>query len=156
MNASAIATSWSVRVRWGDRRLHAETLDGDGRRKLKLGKGEHTDVELGADVQAELEWTEVGLKVALSSGFTGKVALQGDRSVPLSSLVSRGRAREEGDSLVMLLDPRDAMTLHVGSLDVMVAAAKQPVRRLPFDLRVLSILALGLLAVGLIFASILF
>lgn len=147
-------TTWMVEVRWGDRRLHAEALDAEGRTKLVLGRGDGADVELGTDVRAELQWTELGLRVTLSPGFKGTASVKGDRSTPLSALVSRGRAKEVSAGLELFLEPGDALTLKAGTLKVDVRPAFLPVRRLPIDVRVLGVLGLALFAVALVIASV--
>jgi len=147
-------TTWMVQVRWGDRRLHAEALDAEGRTSLVLGRGERADVELGVDADAKLEWTPLGLKVRLSSGFTGKASLKGDRAVALSALASRGRARETAEGLELFLEPSDSLVLHAGRLKIDVRPAFLPVRRLPIDVRRLGVLGLALLAVALVIFSV--
>lgn len=151
---SPAVTTWMVQVRWGDRRLHADALDAEGKTRLKLGRGEHADVELGVDADAELTWTPMGLQVALSSGFTGRASLRGDRAQALSALVQQGRAREQGNALHFLLEPTDNLVLHAGSLKIDVRPAFVPVRRLPIDVRVLGALGLALFAVALVIASV--
>jgi hypothetical protein len=147
-------TTWMVQVHWGDRRLHAEALDADGRTSLVLGRGEGADVELGVDARARLGWTAMGLEVELSPGFTGRAWLKGDRAQPLSALASRGRAREVGNALHLLLEPTDALTLKAGALEVELSPAFLPARRLPIDVRVLGALGLALFAVALVIASV--
>jgi hypothetical protein len=141
-----------VEVRWGDRRLHAEALDADGRRSLVLGRG--ADVELGADVRARLEWTPLGLNVALSTGFTGRASLKGDRPQPLHGLVARGRAKELGNALHLFLEANDALLLRAGALKIDARPAFVPVRRLPLDVKKLATLGLALFAVALVIASV--
>jgi hypothetical protein len=152
--APASVTTWMVEVRWGDRRLHAEALDAEGRTKLVLGRGEGADVELGTDVRAELQWTELGLRVQLSSGFVGQASLKGDRATALNALVTKGRAKEVGNALELFLEPGDALGLRAGTLKVDVRPAFLPVRRLPIDVRKLGVLGLALLAVALVIASV--
>lgn len=152
--APASVTTWMVQVRWGDRRLHAEALDAEGRTQLKLGRGDGADVELGVDAEAKLEWTPLGLRVTLSSGFRGSASLKGDRPVALSALVGRGRARELGNALELFLEPGDALVLSAGALKVDVRPAFLPVRRLPIDVKKLGVLGLAVLAVALVIASV--
>jgi hypothetical protein len=151
---SPSVTTWMVQVHWGDRRLHAEALDAEGRTSLVLGRGEEADVELGVDARARLGWTPMGLEVELSPGFTGRAWLKGDRPRPISALVSRGSAREQGNALHLLLEPGDALTLNAGTLKVDLRPAFLPVRRLPIDVRVLGALGLALVAVALVIASV--
>lgn len=150
----ASVTTWMVEVRWGDRRLHAEALDAEGRTALVLGRGEGADVELGIDANAKLEWTPLGLHVALSPGFTGQASVRGDRPVALNALVGRGRAKEHGNTLELLLEPGDVLLLRAGTLKIDVRPAFLPVRRLPIDVRVLGVLGLALFAVALVIASV--
>lgn len=154
MNHGAAVTTWMVQVRWGDRRLHAEALDAEGRTTLVLGRGEGADVELGADVRAKLEWTGLGLRATLSPGFTGRAWLRGDRARPLNALIGRGRAREAGNTLELFLEPADALELRAGALKIDVRPAFLPARRLPIDVRVLGALGLALFAVALVIASV--
>ena len=153
-NLAPSVTTWMVQVRWGDRRLHAEALDAEGRTALTLGKGPTADVELGVDATARLEWTPLGLKVALSTGFVGRAWLRGDRAAQLSALVAKGRAKETAQGLELFLEPSDALELRAGNLKVDVRPAFLPVRRLPIDVRVLGVLGLALLAVGLVILSV--
>jgi len=149
-----VVTTWMVQVRWGDRRLHAEALDAEGRTTLTLGRGEGADVELGIDARAGLQWTPFGLEVTLSSGFTGRAFLRGDRPQSLSTLITKGRAREQGTGLTFRLEPSDALVLWAGTLKIDVRPAFLPVRRLPIDTRVLGALGLALIAVALVIASV--
>ncbi len=147
-------TTWMVQVRWGDRRLHAEALDAEGRTSLTLGRGEGADVELGIDATAKLKWTPLGLEVSLSSGFTGRASLKGDYAVALNALTARGRARETADGLELFLESGDSLVLHAGRLKVDVRPAFLPVRRLPIDVRRLGVLGLAILAVALVILSV--
>ena len=153
-HAPPSVTTWMVQVRWGERRLHAEALDADGRRKLVLGRGAAADVELGIDAFAKLEWTALGLRVSMSPGFRGTASLKDDRAAPLNGLVSRGRATETATGLDLLLEPGDSLQLQAGTLRVDVRPAFLPVRRLPIDVRTLGVLGLALLAVGLVIFSV--
>src|SRR5262249_52658170 len=111
------------------------------------------DVVIGIDAEATLEWTELGLKVTLSPGFTGHATLRGDRAVGLGSLIARGRAREIDDGLTLLLEPGDVLGLGAGALRVEIGAAPHPVARQPIDVASRGLLALALFGVALVFAS---
>ncbi|MBL8955003.1 MAG: hypothetical protein JNK82_29780 [Myxococcaceae bacterium] len=150
----ASVTTWVVQVRWGDRRLHAEALDAEGRTSLVLGRGEGADVELGTDATAKLQWTPLGLKVQLSSGFRGQASLKGDSPVALNGLVTRGKAKETAEGLELFLESGDSVVLYAGQLKVEVRPAFLPVRRLPIDVRVLGVLALAIAAVALVIFSV--
>jgi hypothetical protein len=127
-------TTWIVQVRWGNHRLHTEALDREGMTSLELGPA-----ELGIDGKAAFTWTELGLKVALSPGFSGR-ALE--------------CAKDRGDAFELFLEPKDTLKLGAGSLRIDVRPAFLPARRLPIDVKVLGVLALALFGVALVLASV--
>jgi hypothetical protein len=158
--ALAPGTTWEVRLRWGSRRLTAEVL-GLARRELSLGDRRDDDFDTGAPARLEFALAEDGaLRLAFSTGVAGTVSLAGDRPAPLGQLTQRGVAvelpREGPEPLwALTLRERDQAALKVGALTVEVRRARGRLRQLPFDARVLLGVALGLLAIGLIVASVL-
>lgn len=147
-------TSWEVRVRWGNRRLEAAVLDARGRRTLSLGDAKDDDVPLGQPVQVRFEWTARGLAVRFTAGVRGTLKQRGDDPASLSDLVQKGVVKEDGAAWVLLLDGDDALRLTVGTLTIDAQRGRGRFARLPFDPRVLVLLALALLAVALIVASV--
>ncbi|MEW5743411.1 MAG: hypothetical protein AB1938_31160 [Myxococcota bacterium] len=147
-------TTWEVRVRWGNRRLEASVLDGRGRRTLSLGDQKHDDVPLGHPGHVRFEWTETGLEVRFTDGVKGTLRQRGDAAVSLSDLVQKGVVKEVGTSWVLRLQGSDALVLTVGTLSIEARRGRGRFVRLPFDVRVLALVALALLAVVLVIASV--
>lgn len=146
---------WAVRVRWGNRRLAAELLDGRGRHELSLGDSPDDDVTVGAPVRVRFTWSEQGLGVRFSAGVTGTVSLRGDHPVSLSSLVERGVVREEKQEWTLSMAGDDALVLRIGTLSVDVRRARSRFVRLPLDARALLMIVLALIAVAVVVASVL-
>lgn len=147
-------TTWEVRVRWGNRRLEASVLDGRGRRTLSLGDSKEDDVPLGHAGQVRFEWTEGGLEVRFTAGVRGTLKQQGDAPASLSSLVQKGVVKESDGAWTLRLDVRDELTLQVGTLTIEARRGRGRFRRLPFDAGVLVMVALAVLAVAVIIASV--
>lgn len=147
--STAPASVWEARLRWGSRKLSAEVLDGRGRTALALGDGPTDDIAIGFDARATLTWTADGLEVWLSTGVEGE--LEGKT---ISELVAAGRVTERDGGFAISLRGDDELLLRIGTLIVEVRAARGRFPRLPFDARALAFVALALLAVGLIVASV--
>lgn len=152
--SAAPDSSWEVRVRWGNRRLEASVLDGRGRRVLSLGDEKDDDVPLGHPARVRFEWSEGALRVRFTAGVKGTLRQRGDAPASLSDLVQRGVVKEDGAEWVLLLGGTDELALSVGTLRVEARRGRGRFQRLPFDARVLVMIALAVLAVGVIIASV--
>jgi hypothetical protein len=157
--SEAPGATWEVRLRWGNRRLAAELL-GLERRRLTLGNAAGDDVDTGNDARLVCEVTEQGaLLVQFSTGVQGTVSVAGDDPITLGQLTQRGLATEAqlatGAAWTLTLRQEDRATLKVGALLVDLRRARGRYQRLHFDYRVLVVLGLALLAVGLLFVSLL-
>lgn len=152
--SAAPDTAWEVRVRWGNRRLEASVLDGRGQRTLSLGDEKGDDVPLGHPARVRFEWTEAGLQVRFTAGVKGTLRQRGDAPASLSDLVQRGVVKEDGASWLLTLAGTDELVLSVGTLRIDARRGRGRFQRLPFDARVLVLVALALLAFGLVLASV--
>ncbi len=146
--ASAPANAWEVRMRWGDRALEAEVIDGRGKKVISLGEEPEDTFVIAHGAHMKFTWTPAGLDVEFSLGITGTLSVQGDAPVPLSALVTRGDIQERGDSYVFSVKPGDALEFHVAGQTVEVRQAKGRISRLELDLpaTLALIAALSLLA----------
>ncbi len=150
--ATAPDSSWEARLRWGNRRLSAELLDGRGKTRLSLGDGPDDDVAIGSTARVTLFWVQRGLTVTFTPGVLGTLKERGDTPRSLSELIERGRARECTEGFTLTLEGSDELTLTVGRLVVDVRQAKGRFPRLPIDARAVALLVLAVLAVGLLIA----
>lgn len=150
----APASAWEARLRWGSRRLTAELLDGRGRTTLTLGDGPEDDVAIGSAARATFTWVPDGLEVRFTPGVEGEVSTHGDRARTFSELLQRGEVTETGSGFVLKLRPDDVLTLRIGTLIGEVRQARGRFPRLPIDARALVFIALALVAIGIMFASI--
>jgi hypothetical protein len=147
-------SAWEARLRWGSRRLTAEVLDGRGRTHLSLGDGPEDDVAIGSAARLELTWTPEGLEVAFTPGVEGELSRHGDRAATFSELAATGRLTEQGQRFRLRLEPGDALTVRIGTLIVEIRKARGRFARLPLDARALVFIALALMAVGIMLASV--
>lgn len=147
-------SAWEARLRWGSRRLTAEVLDGRGRTTLKLGDGPEDDVAIGSTARAVLTWTPDGLELRFTPGVEGELSSHGDRAKTFSELVQEGRVKESPEGFALVLKSDDAATLRIGTLIAEIQKARGRFPRLPIDGRALVFLALAVIAIGLMVASI--
>lgn len=146
---AAPSAIWEARLRWGSRKLSAEVLDGRGRTSLKLGDRPGDDIAIGSSAHAELTWQLAGLEVRFSAGVEGE--LDGKT---FSELVTAGRVVEADGQFRLVLRSGERLALRIGTLIAEVRQAQSRFSRLPFDARALVFVALALLAVSLIVASV--
>ncbi len=131
---SAAANTWEVRMRWGDRALEAEVLDGRGRKAMSLGSEDGDTFVIGGGARVTLQWAPTGAVVTFTTGFTGTATLHGDTAAPLSALITKGAITEAGDTYTLTLAPGDALELHTGDQVITVQQTKGRVARLSPDL----------------------
>jgi len=151
---AAPGSAWEARLRWGSRRLTAEVLDGRGRTTLSLGDGPDDDVTVGSPARTRFEWRPDGLAVLFSAGVEGELSAHGDHARTFSELLQRGSIAERPEGFELLLRPGDVLTIRIGTLIAEVRQARGRFPRLPIDARALIFVALALLAVGTILASV--
>lgn len=147
-------SAWEARLRWGSRRLNAEVLDGRGRTTLRLGDGPEDDVAIGSAAKAQLTWTPTGLEVRFSTGVEGEVSFHGDGAKTFSELVASGRVKESPDGFVLTLATGEVLTMRIGTLIGEVRQARGRFPRLPLDAQALVFIALAVIAVGIMLASV--
>ena len=140
-------------MRWGDRSLEAEVVDGRGRKSLSLGEREEDDFVIGNGARVSFGWLETGLEVKFSTGVSGTGSLKGDAPVALGQLVERGLVKEVGDSYTLTLTAGDSLRLQVGAQSIDVKQAKGRILRLRMDLISMLALVTGLALLGLWIAS---
>ncbi len=135
MNTTAApANTWEVRMRWGDRALEAEVIDGRGRKALALGERETDDFVIGDGARLDLTWLERGLEVKFSLGVAGTASLKGAEPVALGQLVERGVVKDlGGGGYVITLGANDSLALQVAGQHIDVRQAKARVARLSID-----------------------
>lgn len=136
-------------MKWGDRALEAEVVDGRGRKALSLGDGPEDDFVIGSDARLKFVWTQAGLDVRFSTGVSGTASLKGDTPVPLGQLVERGVVKELGQDFYFSLSGDDALALQVGAQVVEVRRAPGRIARLSIDL----LATLALVAVLVVLAA---
>lgn len=129
-----------MRLRWGDRSLEAEVVDGRGKKVLSLGDREEDDFVVGGGVRLRFEWRPTGLGVTFSTGVSGTASLRGDAPTSLGALIERGVVKEGPDGFQLELSGDDVLTLQVAEQILEVRRAKGRVARLRID--VLATLAL--------------
>jgi hypothetical protein len=147
-------SAWEARLRWGSRRLTAEVLDGRGRTTLKLGDQPGDDIAIGSSARLELAWRESGLEVRFSPGVEGEVSTRGDAGKTFSELVQSGRVKESSEGFVLVLEESEALTVRIGTLIAEVRRARGRFPRLPLDTTALVFIALALIGVGIVLASV--
>lgn len=150
---SARANAWEIRMRWGDRSLEAEVVDGRRRKVLSLGERAEDDFVIGGGARLLFTWTETGLEVTFSTGVSGTASLQGDAPVPLGMLVERGLVKEAAGAFTFSLSGTDALTLQVSGQVIEVKQARGRIARLHIDVWATAALIAGLVLLGLWVAS---
>lgn len=144
-------------MRWGDRSLEAEVVDGRGRKTLALGDAETDDFVIGGGARLAFTWTEGGLDVDFSTGVAGTAKLGDQPAAPLGVLVERGVVKESAGRYRVSLSGNDALELQVSGQTIDVNRARGRVARLGLDpwATLALVLALGLLAawVGITFVQ---
>lgn len=121
-------------MRWGDRALEAEVIDGRGKKVISLGEQPEDTFVIAHGARMKLTWTSAGLDVEFSLGITGTVAIQGDAPTPLGVLVERGVIKELNGVYVLSVRPGDALELQVAGQTIEVRQAKGRIARLELDL----------------------
>lgn len=147
-------SAWEVRLRWGSRRLNAEILDGRGRTSLKLGDSPGDDIAVGSAARTELSWAEGTLSLQFSAGVEGELDRRTGLSRTFSELVQTGRIVERAGVFHLALEPGDVVTLRIGTLIAEIRGARGRFPRLPLDGRALVFIALALMAIGIMLASV--
>ncbi len=139
-------------MRWGDRALEAEVVDGRGKKVVSLGEQPEDTFVIAQGARMRFTWTETGLDVEFSLGIAGTVSTKGDAPVPLGVLVERGVITERGDVYVFSAKPGDALEFHVAGQVIEVRQAKGRIARLELDLvaTIALVSALTLLAAWLV------
>ena len=135
-------------MRWGDRALEAEVVDGRGKKTLSLGEREEDDFVIGDGARLLFTWKERGLDVRFSLGVAGVASVKG-QDVELGQLVERGLAKDLGpEGYALSLDAGDSLALKVAGQHIDVRQAKGRVARLRIDAlaTVALVAALALLA----------
>ncbi len=140
-------------MRWGDRSLEAEVVDGRGRKTLSLGDAETDDFVIGNGARLFFKWLETGLEVQFSTGVTGTGSLKGEAPVALGQLVERGLVKEAGQTFSVTLSAGDSLSFQIGGQRVEVRQAKGRIARLDIDLMATLALVAGLALLGLWIAS---
>jgi hypothetical protein len=139
--------AWEIRMRWGDRALEAEVIDGRGRKTLSLGDAEKDDFVIGGGARLLFDWVEGGLQVKFSTGVGGTATLGGKEPVGLGQLIEQGVVKESGGTYSLGLTGNDALQLQVAGQVIEVNRARGRVARLSLDpwATLALIIGLGLL-----------
>lgn len=135
-------------MRWGDRSLEAEVVDGRGRKTLSLGEREEDDFVIGNGARLHFTWLETGLEVRFSTGIAGTGSLKGDAPVTLGQLVERGVVKEGPEGFFITLGAGDSLALQVGGQHIDVRQARGRVARLRIDALATVALIAGLALLG--------
>ncbi|MBL8910656.1 MAG: hypothetical protein JNM17_08150 [Archangium sp.] len=146
--AAAPASAWEVRMRWGDRSLEAEVVDGRGRKTLSLGEREEDDFVIGNGARLHFTWTENGLEVRFSTGIAGTGSIKGAEPVSLGQLVERGVVKESSDGYFVTLAASDSLALEIGGQHIEVRQTRGRVARLRIDALATVALIAGLALLG--------
>lgn len=120
-------------MRWGDRALEAEVIDGRGRKSLALGDREDDDFVVAVGTRLDFKWLETGLDVRFSTGVSGTGTIKGSEAVPLGQLVERGVVKEGPEGFTVTLGAGDSLALRVGGQDIEVRQARGRIARLRID-----------------------
>lgn len=137
-------------MRWGDRALEAEVIDGRGKKALGLGDRETDDFVIADGTRLDMVWQPTGLEVKFSLGVTGTASLKGNAAVPLGQLVERGLVKELGpqQGFTITLGEGDSLALLVAGQNIDVRQAKARVARLGVDTMALIALVASLALIG--------
>jgi hypothetical protein len=146
--AAAPANAWEVRMRWGDRSLEAEVVDGRGRKTLSLGEREDDDFVIGNGARLHFTWQEGGLLVRFSTGVAGTGSLKGAAPVRLGQLIEHGVVKEGAEGFTVTLTGGDSLALEVGGQHIEVRQAKGRIARLRVDVLAMIALVTGLGLLG--------
>ncbi|MFT3714205.1 MAG: hypothetical protein QM817_41610 [Archangium sp.] len=146
--AVAPANAWEVRMRWGDRSLEAEVVDGRGRKSLSLGEREEDDFVIGNGARLSFTWVANGLEVKFSTGVAGTGSLKGAEPLSLGQLIEKGAVKEGPDGFSLLLTAGDSLALEVGGQHIEVKQARGRIARLRIDSLALVALIAGLGLLG--------
>lgn len=130
---SAPLNAWEIRMRWGDRALEAEVVDGRGKKTLSLGEGEKDDFVIGGGAKLFFTWVEGGLEVKFSQGVGGTATLGGNAATPLGQLVEQGKVKESAGEYTLGLTADDSLKLQVSGQVIEVNRARGRVARLALD-----------------------
>ena len=136
-------------MRWGDRSLEAEVVDGRGRTSLSLGDRPEDDFVIGGGGQVSFTWTEIGLEVSFSTGVSGTAAIKGEAPVPLGQLIEKGVAKESAGAFRFSLSGTDELTLQVSGQTIEVRQARGRIARLQIDGWATAALIVGLVLLAL-------
>jgi hypothetical protein len=120
-------------MRWGDRALEAEVIDGRARTTLSLGDAETDDFVIAQGARLHFTWRDDGLEVRFSTGVAGTGALKGDAPVALGQLVERGVVKEGPEGFTLKLGAGDALALQVAGQTIEVREARGRIARLRVD-----------------------
>lgn len=131
---TAPANAWEVRMRWGDRALEAEVIDGRGKKFVSLGEKPEDTFVIAHGANMKFTWSDSGLDVEFSLGITGTVSLQGAAPTSVGQLIERGVIKEVNGVYVFSVKPGDAMEFHVAGQTIQVQQTKGRIARLELDL----------------------
>lgn len=139
-------------MRWGDRSLEAEVIDGRVRTTMSLGDAESDDFVIAHGARLRFEWRSGSLEVRFSTGITGTGALKGDAPVALGQLIERGVVKEGPDGFALTLGSGDSLALQVAGQTIEVREARGRIARLRVDVFATLglVLALTLLAMWIV------
>ena len=154
-NAPALrrGRAWEVRMKWGDRSLEAEVVDGKGRKTLSLGESAEDDFVIGNGARLHFTWSQAALEVRFSTEVTGVASLQGGAPMTLGQLLERGVVKEAGDVFTLCLSGDDALTLQIGAQVLEVKRARGRIARLSIDLVATTSLVMVLVLLALWLAA---
>lgn len=136
-------------MRWGDRSLEAEVVDGRGRKSLSLGERGEDDFVIGGGAQLLFTWTESGLEVSFSTGVSGTASIKGEAPVALGVLIERGAVKETAGAYTLSMSGTDALTLQVSGQTIEVRQARGRIARLRIDVWATAALVVGLFLLAL-------
>lgn len=121
-------------MRWGDRSLEAEIIDGRGRKSLSLGDRDEDDLVLASGAKIHLALVDGGLAVRFSTGVAGTGTLAGRAALSLGQLIEAGTIKEGPEGFTLSLAAGDSLSLQVAGQTIEVRQARGRVARLGVDL----------------------
>ena len=89
-----------------------------------------------------------------STGVEGEVSFHGDGAKTFSELVVSGRVKESSEGFLLTLAPGEVLTMRIGTLIGEIRQARGRFPRLPLDAQALVFIALAVIAVGIMLASV--